>query len=248
MPSLPAPAEPDGPSASPSRAMPALPSAAVPLCQWAATLNLSCGAMPPPGQRRLRSPRLSPSPWEGGGGQWKPLPLRPRCRRAALESETSKREPLWSSLHLLRLFGSPFSKLLAKSVSASRTVCTKAKALAEPPFSPAHSAASGTIFQVVPKNSFLSSVCLSGESRAALRRGIAGAPGVTGCRPLGEPGRRCACPRWPFRPSLQEGPGHSAPFLPPRMGLMVWDERYLHLGKHPSLSSERSVARTTLTL
>lgn len=96
------------------------------------------GAMPPPGQQRLRRPRPSPSLWAGGGGQRKTLLLWPRCRRAALESETSKREPRWSSLYLFRLFGSPFPKLLAKSVSASRIFCPKAKALAElslePPF------------------------------------------------------------------------------------------------------------------
>lgn len=166
-----------------------------------------------PGQLRLRSPRASPSPWVPGGGQWKPLPLWPRCRRAALESETSERERRRSSLYPFRLFGSPFPKLLAKSVSAGRIVCTKAKALAEPPF-PAHSAANGTIFQVFPKNSFPASVCLSGGSRADPRRGVAGARGAAGCRALGEPARSSACPRCPFRPSLRDPPGDSAPFLP----------------------------------
>uniref|UniRef100_A0A8C9NAX2 Uncharacterized protein n=1 Tax=Serinus canaria TaxID=9135 RepID=A0A8C9NAX2_SERCA len=116
------------------------------------------------------------------------------------------------------------------------------------PPSPAHSAASGTIFQIVLQNSFLASVCLSGESRAVPRRGVAGAPRATGCRPPGEPGRRSACPRWPFRPALREGPGVSSPFLLRRIGLTVWDERYLRLGKHPSPSSERSVVRSPLTL
>lgn len=82
----------------------------------------------------------------------------------------------------------------------------KPKPWQSPP-SPAHSAASGTIFQVVPKNSFLSSVCLSGESRAVPGPGVAGAPGATGWRPPGEPGRRSACPRRPFRPSLRGGSG-----------------------------------------
>lgn len=128
MPPLPAPEEPDGPPASPSRAMPVLPSAAVPLSLGAG------GAMPPPGQRRLRRPRPSLSLSAGGGGQRKALSLRTRCRRAALESETSKREPRWRSLYLFRLFGSPFPKRLAKSVSASRILCTEPEALAEPPF------------------------------------------------------------------------------------------------------------------
>lgn len=45
---------------------------------------------------------------------------------------------------------------------------------------PAHDAASGTCFQVVPNNSFLPSGCLSGESRAAPLLGVASAGGEGG--------------------------------------------------------------------
>lgn len=191
--------------------------------------------MPPPGQRRL---------WVGGGGQWKPLPLRSRCRRAALESETSKREPFGALCTYSGFLGLPSPKLLAKSVSASRIVCTKAKAPAEPPF-PRLTVQQAALFSKLSQRTRFSQVC---ASAARVERPCGAALRGLRARLGAEPGRGCACPRWPFRPSLRADLGHSAPFLPPRIGLTVWDARHLHLGKHQSLSSERSVARTRLTL
>lgn len=148
--------------------------------------------MPPPGQRRLRRPRPSPSLWASGGGQRKPLPLRTRCRRAALESETSKRDRIGARCGYSGFLGLPsLSVVQNRSVPVS-SLAQKPKPwqshLLSPPF-PAHSAASGTIFQVVLKNSFLQ-VCASAaraeRSRGATLRGLRGQLGAD--RPVSRAG------------------------------------------------------------
>lgn len=166
--------------------------------------------MPSPGQRRLRRPRPSPSFLGGWGGQRKPQPLRPRCRRAALGSETSKREPRWSSLYLFRLFGCPFPNLLAKSVSASRIFCTKAKALAEAslePLFPGSQCSKRHSFPSCPKE-------LVSRKRVPQRRERCGGSGGDWVPTARRAGPEVCLPSLTFPPlSRREGPGASAPFL-----------------------------------
>lgn len=174
--------------------------------------------------------------------------MRPRCRRAALEPENSVREPRLSRLYLCWLLGLPplnFLRNLSVPVApfVQKTVPWQSHRLSKSLPSPAHGAASGTRFQVVPKNSFLASAARARRPRGAVWRGTRGRRGA---EPPGEPRRGSTRPRCPSRPS-HAGGARGAPRRS-HCGAEVWPCGMSDICTFESIRAPRPSARLSVLL